>query len=143
MPIKKRIDKGRHLDEYRREMLRHGPEAMLLAGCGYLGEVMASHFATATPEQRATIIANMRADWQRHRDRLLAEGGDWWTASFDDGQNRPQKTRNTARPSAPRCIRFPAVFRTPGNDQPKVGAASVSMRPAAALNAASKVAPSG
>jgi hypothetical protein len=93
MPIKKRTDKGRHMDEYRREMLRDGPHAMLLAGCGYLGEVMASHFATATPEQRATIIANMRADWQRHRDRLLAEGGDWWAASFDDGQNRPPKNK--------------------------------------------------
>ena len=33
MPIKRRADKGRHLDEYRREMLKDGPEAMLLAGC--------------------------------------------------------------------------------------------------------------
>lgn len=78
MPIKKRIDKGRHLDAYRREMLLNGHEAMLLAGCGYLGEVMASHFATATPEQRAAILAAMWADWARHRDWLLAEGGDWW-----------------------------------------------------------------
>lgn len=82
MPIKKRTDKGRHLDEYRREMLRDGPHAVLLAGCGYLGEVMASHFATATPEQRAAIIANMRADWHRHRDRLLAEGGAWWAERY-------------------------------------------------------------
>ena len=33
MPIKRRTDKGRHLDEYRREMLKDGPGAMLLAGC--------------------------------------------------------------------------------------------------------------
>ena len=82
---------------------RFSPEAMLLAGCGYLGEVMASHFASATPEQRATIIANMRADWQRHRDRLLAVGGDWWAASFDDGQNRPpknEKRREAIGPAA-------------------------------------------
>jgi hypothetical protein len=80
MPIKKRIDKGRHLDEYRREMLRDGPHAMLLAGCGYLGEVMASHYATATPAQQRVILKAMRADWQRHGDRLLAEGGAWWAA---------------------------------------------------------------
>ncbi len=78
MPIKRRLNKGRHLDEYRTEMLRHGPEAMLLAGCGYLGEVMASHYSSATPEQQAAILDAMRDDWQRHRDRLLAEGGDWW-----------------------------------------------------------------
>ena len=90
MPIKKRTDKGRHLDEYRREMLKDGPEAMLLAGCGYLGEVMASHFVTATPEQRATIIANMRADWQRHRNRLLAEGGTWWAAATFGADVGPQ-----------------------------------------------------
>ena len=78
MPIKKRTDKGRHLDAYRREMLHDGPDAILLAGCGYLGEVMASHYATATPEQQKVILEAMRADWQRHRNRLLAEGGDWW-----------------------------------------------------------------
>ena len=39
MPVKRRADKGGRLDEYRREMLRDGPHAMLLAGCGYLGEV--------------------------------------------------------------------------------------------------------
>jgi len=35
----------------------------------------------------------MRADQQRHRDRLLAENGDWWAASFDDGQNRLSKNQ--------------------------------------------------
>jgi hypothetical protein len=82
MPIKKRIDKGRHLDEYRREMLKDGPHAMLLAGCGYLGEVMASHYATATPAQQKVILEAMRADWQRHRNRLLAEGEDLWAESY-------------------------------------------------------------
>jgi hypothetical protein len=38
---------------------------------------MAGSFATETPEQRANVMASIRADWQRHRDRLLAEGGDW------------------------------------------------------------------
>ena len=59
MPVKKRIEKGRFLDASRRQLLRDGPEAMLFAGCG-------SH-----------------ADWQRHRDRLLAEGGTWWASRFD------------------------------------------------------------
>jgi hypothetical protein len=36
----------------------------------------------------------MRADRQRHRDRLLAENGDWWAASFDDGQNRLPKKKH-------------------------------------------------
>ena len=82
MPIKKRTDKGRHLDEYRREMLKDGPEAMLLAGCGYLGEVMASHFATATPAQQMVILEAMRADWERHHERLVAEGGAWWAENY-------------------------------------------------------------
>jgi hypothetical protein len=47
------------------------------------------------------IIASIRADWQRHRDRLLAEGGDWWATSFDDGQNRPPK-KETPRGYLPR-----------------------------------------
>ncbi len=51
------------------------------------------------------------------------------------------KTRNTAGPSAPRCICFPAVLKIPGNDQSNVGAES--MRPAAAMNAASKVKETG
>ena len=78
MPLKKRIDKGRHLDAYRREMLQDGPHATLLAGCGYLGEVMVSHYGTATPIQQKVILEAMRNDWHRHGDRLLAEGGDWW-----------------------------------------------------------------
>lgn len=84
MPMKRRIDKSRHLDKYRREMLRDGPDAMLIAGAGYLAEAgLASHFTTATEAQRAAILAAMRADWQRHGERLLAEGGDWWAARFD------------------------------------------------------------
>jgi hypothetical protein len=43
---------------------------------------MAWSFVTATPEQRATIIANMRADWLHHRDRLLAEGSTWWAENY-------------------------------------------------------------
>ena len=81
MPIKRRTDKGRHLDEYRREMLRDGPHAVLLAGCGYLGEVMVSHYSRATTTQQKSILEAMRTDWQRHRDRLLAEGGNWWAES--------------------------------------------------------------
>jgi hypothetical protein len=61
-------------------MLRDGPHAMLLAGCGYLGEVMAGHYAKATPAQHKVILEAMLEDWQRHRDRLLAEGEDWWAA---------------------------------------------------------------
>jgi hypothetical protein len=60
--MKRRTDKGRHLDEYHREMLKDGPDAMQLAGCGYLSEVMASHFAIATPVQQMVILEAMRAD---------------------------------------------------------------------------------
>jgi hypothetical protein len=84
MPIKRRLQKGRHLDAYRLEMLRHGPEAMLLAGCGYLAEAgPVGSFATATPEQQAAIIEAMRADWARHGERLRADGGEWWAVRFD------------------------------------------------------------
>jgi hypothetical protein len=78
MPVKRRLDKSRHLDAYRREMLRYGPHSVLIAGVGYLAEVGAGIFATATPEQQRAIMHTMRADWQRHSERLLAEGGDWW-----------------------------------------------------------------
>jgi hypothetical protein len=79
MPIKRRTDKSRHLDTYRLEMLRDGPFAQLIAGAGYLAEAgLVSHFAAATDEQRAAILDAMRADWQRHCERLKAEGGDWW-----------------------------------------------------------------
>jgi hypothetical protein len=82
MPVKQRIDKSRHLDDYRREMLQYGPDAVLIAGVGYLAEVGAGIVATATPEQRAAIMVAMRADWQRHGERLLAEGGDWKAATM-------------------------------------------------------------
>jgi hypothetical protein len=62
MPVKKRTDKGRHLDEYRPEMLRDGPHAIPLAGCGYLGEVMVNHYAKATPMQQKVIPEARRAD---------------------------------------------------------------------------------
>ena len=38
------------------------------------GKVKASHFATDTPAQQKVILEAMRADWQRHVDRLLAKG---------------------------------------------------------------------
>jgi hypothetical protein len=84
VPVKQRNNKSRHLDAYRLEMLRDGPDAMLLAGCGYLGEAGAGIFATASPEQQAGILDQIRGDWHRHRDRLLADGGLWWaSAAFD------------------------------------------------------------
>lgn len=52
--------------------------AMLPAGCGNMAEAMAGSFATATPEQCATT----QDDWHRHRDRLLADIGDWWLKKF-------------------------------------------------------------
>ena len=81
MPVKRRLDKSRRLDDYRLEMLRDGPSSMLLAGAGYLAEAgPISHFSNASDEQRTAIMDAMRADWQRHGERLKAEGGDWWAA---------------------------------------------------------------
>ena len=46
------------------------------------GEVMVSHYAKATPTQQKVILEAMRADWQRHRDRVLAKGGEWWAERY-------------------------------------------------------------
>jgi len=82
MPVKKRINKGRHLDAYRREMLQDGPDSVLVAGVGYFAEVGAAIFATASPDQQAAILDAMRHDWQRHGERLRAEGRRWWAETL-------------------------------------------------------------
>jgi hypothetical protein len=46
------------------------------------GEVMVSHYAKATPTQQKVILEAMQADWQRHPDQLLTDGGLWWTENY-------------------------------------------------------------
>jgi hypothetical protein len=65
--------------------------------------MLQSLYSKRTRQDRQDSHTSIRADWQRHRDRLLAEGGDWWAASFDDGQNRPpknEKRREAIGPAA-------------------------------------------
>ena len=112
MPIKKRTDKGRHLDAYRREMLHDGPDAMLLAGCGYLAEVMVSHYATAKPIQQKAVLEAMRADWQRHRGRLLAAGGDWSWTTGGTGAWLPSRGGRSSMVAQPASSRPPHRVNT-------------------------------
>ena len=57
MPIKRRTDKGRHLDEYRREMLKDGPEAMLLAGLWPPDKRQNRHNPTEPPARDRSSLA--------------------------------------------------------------------------------------
>ena len=64
MPTKRRKAKVRQLDELDVDELMYGPGACLLNGCGYMP---ANQLWRDIPEsERAAILSEMRADWQRH-----------------------------------------------------------------------------
>lgn len=80
MPVKRRLHKGRRLDEHCLQMLREGPDTMLFAGCGYLAIGPVAHFSTATADERQTILSAMQDDWSLHGPSLASDGADWWAA---------------------------------------------------------------
>ena len=62
------------LDDYRRLQLLEGPDAVLLAGVGYLHSLAVGPFDRAPAADQATVLAEMEADWRVHGPALLA----WW-----------------------------------------------------------------
>ncbi|MGI8705146.1 MAG: hypothetical protein ACR2JJ_05040 [Sphingomicrobium sp.] len=82
MPIKRRAGKSRQFDEHRACQLLAGPDALLLAGVGYL---TATRFDQMTEADQAAALADMRADWERHGADLLA----WWNGDDDAFRFKP------------------------------------------------------
>lgn len=87
MPIKRRVNKGRDIDDLRLGELVEGPGSCLLAGAGYYlhsdprfgfkspsGEN--AFFWQASDEGKAIILAAMRADWDRVGAQLIAQHDD-------------------------------------------------------------------
>ena len=71
MPVKQRIGKARHFDDYRRQQLLEGPDACLLAGMGYLWSIQGATFDQASPEEQAVVLAEMREDWARYGREMM------------------------------------------------------------------------
>ena len=87
MPIKRRIAKGRDIDDLKLGELVEGPGSCLLAGAGYYlhpsGQwgVPSPHgenafYWEASEAGQALILAAMRADWDRVGARLMADHHD-------------------------------------------------------------------
>ncbi len=74
MPAKKRIGKARGLDDDKRQQLLEGPDAVLLAGAGYLDRLDVGSFGLAPAEDQAAVLAEMREDWATFGPDLMA----WW-----------------------------------------------------------------
>jgi hypothetical protein len=74
MPVKQRIAKARQFDDYRRQQLLEGPDAVLLADVGYLHSISVGSFDRASPEEQAVVLDEMRADWARYGADLMT----WW-----------------------------------------------------------------
>jgi hypothetical protein len=60
------------LEHYRAEMLRDGPEEMLLAGVGYMEGERCAVFDQLEGDDRSRVLLKMRADWTRHGAELVA-----------------------------------------------------------------------
>ena len=61
MPVKKRRGTARAFEDYHRQQLLEGPDAVLLAGVGYLA-LIRDHFHCSSPEDQEIVLAAMRAD---------------------------------------------------------------------------------
>lgn len=86
MPVKRRLAKGRALDEFRIAELMYGPDTCLLAGCGYAADI-SGIWRDQTDETRAAIIEAMRTDWQLHAEKV-------WTAWHNRTPHDLQIARN-------------------------------------------------
>jgi hypothetical protein len=73
MPIKRRIEKSRSIDNYKVEELLHGPGTGLLAGLGYSRRDFGGSYHNMKPDQQAAVIDAMRLDWEVHYERVLKE----------------------------------------------------------------------
>jgi hypothetical protein len=75
MPIKQRIRKGRALTEFHIEQLLRGPDAVLIAGVGYLAGQRADWGFLGDAEQ-AEVLDTMEADWRIHGPEIAPLSGD-------------------------------------------------------------------
>jgi hypothetical protein len=106
------------LDDYKRYQLIQGPDALLLAGMGYLRRV--GSFNMMSEQDQAEVMTEMKADWEANRDELMA----WWNA----GKN--------CEPFSPKPWIFP-MYGTPDTLPWAAGLGSASTRSSQALRVAS------
>jgi hypothetical protein len=69
------------LNDYERQLLLDGPEAVLIAGEGFRG---LTHFAASAAE-RAASMGDARAAWVIHGPALLR----WWLGEGEDATRKP------------------------------------------------------
>jgi hypothetical protein len=85
---KKRLPKRASLDEMKLRELMHGPGTCLLAGEGYEYSRL-DRPRPLTWAERTEMLAEMRADWERHRDAVMAA----WAAEERPAGQRPWAER--------------------------------------------------
>jgi hypothetical protein len=85
MPVKRRVGKARQFDDSKRQQLLEGPDACLFAGEGYLHSISVGSFALASPEEQASVLEAMRADWARFGAEMMEH----WRAGEPEPIERP------------------------------------------------------
>lgn len=85
MPRKRRAQKGRNFDDYRRQQLLEGPDASLLAGMGYFAAHKVAAFNQLNAEQQAEVLATMREDWALFGPGLM----EWWRSGEQETGMKP------------------------------------------------------
>lgn len=75
MPVKHRIRKGRALTEHHIAQLLGGPDAVLIAGVGYLTGQRAD-WGFLGDAERAEVLDAMEADWRIHGPEIAPLSGD-------------------------------------------------------------------
>lgn len=98
MPVKRRLAKGRALDEFRIAELMYGPATCLLAGCGYSAD-LEGNWRDQTDQARAEVIEAMRSDWRLHAAKVWAA---WHDRNPHELQIAKLHNGNPARPWAAR-----------------------------------------
>lgn len=90
MPIKQRIRKGRALTEYHIAQLLGGPDAVLIAGVGYLAGRRAD-WSFLSDAERTEVLSAMEADWRIYGPEIAPLSGDaepWAAIKFGAVQCR-------------------------------------------------------
>jgi len=95
MPIKKRRQKARTLEDMKIEDLFYGPGTCLFNGEGYLGAHGDGIWSEKSEAVKAAVLAEMREDWFAYFPRVMAA----WDARTD--QEREIMGRYHADQTAP------------------------------------------
>lgn len=106
MPVKKRIAKGRDIDDFKLDELIEGPGTCLLAGGGYYlphsgpgavaGEA-GGFFWELSPRGQEIVLERMRADWERLYPTVLAmaDAEPWAARQFGNPAQRDGGVRGS------------------------------------------------